>query len=59
MPSRSEHDSPDRQKTPKGEEREAANLPGEGGNVIPVPKKDDVMAALRNVAKANEEDPTD
>jgi hypothetical protein len=39
------------QQTPQDEERDVLNLPGEGGYTIPVPKRGDVMAALRKVAK--------
>lgn len=49
-------DEPDEptQTTPEGEDREAVGLPGEGGAEIPVPKKDDVMDALRKVAKPSD-----
>lgn len=39
------------QTTPEGDERDALNLPGEGGYEIPVPKREDVMDALRKVAR--------
>lgn len=47
---RDERDEPT-QTTPVGEERESLGLPGEGGTTIPVPDRDDVMVALRKVAK--------
>jgi hypothetical protein len=43
------------QTTPEGEDRDDAGLPGEGGLEIPVPKKDDVMNALRKAARASDE----
>jgi hypothetical protein len=39
------------QATPEGDERDDLDLPGEGGNEIPVPRKDDVVRALGTVAK--------
>lgn len=35
------------QTTPKGEDRKKLQLPGEGGTKIPVPARDEVLAALR------------
>ncbi len=40
-----------KQRTPEGPERDAVDLPGEGGVEIPVPEREDVLAALRKVAK--------
>ena len=39
------------QTTPTGGEREAAGLRGTGGTKVPVPKRADVLDALRKVAK--------
>jgi hypothetical protein len=46
-----EKDDEPTQTTPGGDERKALDLPGEGGTEIPVPKRDDVMGALRKVAE--------
>ncbi len=39
------------QVTPGGNERDALDLPGEGGTTIPVPKRGDVFRDLEKVAK--------
>lgn len=39
------------QTTPEGAERDALGLPGEGGYEIPVPKRRDIMDALRKVTR--------
>lgn len=39
------------QTTPEGDERDALGLPGEGGYEIPVPKRKDIMDALRKVTR--------
>jgi hypothetical protein len=39
------------QETPAGDERDDVGLPGEGGTAIPVPRRVEVLAALRKVAK--------
>lgn len=41
----------DTQTTPTGAERDALGLPGEGGYAIPVPKRREVMDALRKVTR--------
>lgn len=40
------------QTTPEGEERDALNLPGKGGRVIPVPSRGAVVDALKKLANA-------
>ena len=40
------------QQTPEGAEREQFNLPGEGGTVIPVPPREQVLRDFEKVAKA-------
>jgi hypothetical protein len=44
------------QTTPEGAERDDLDLPGEGGNEIPVPKKGDVMNSLHKVARKADDD---
>lgn len=49
------------QTTPTGDERKRLphnGLPGEGGTEIPVPKREDVMDALRKAAKVDRNDGT-
>jgi hypothetical protein len=38
------------QHTPEGKERTKLGLPGEGGNEIPVPKRDDFMKNMEKAA---------
>ena len=40
------------QRTPEGAERDRFNLPGEGGTVIPVPPREQVLRDFEKVAKA-------
>lgn len=40
------------QKTPEGAEREALDLPGEGGMEIPVPSREVIEDALAAIAKS-------
>ena len=40
------------QRTPEGAERDGFNLPGEGGTVIPVPPREQVLRDFEKVAKA-------
>ena len=40
------------QRTPEGAERDRLNLPGEGGTVLPVPSREQVLRDFGKVAKA-------
>jgi hypothetical protein len=47
------------QTTPEGDERDAVNLPGEGGHEIPVPSRDEFMRNLEKVAKPKDDEDDD
>lgn len=46
------------QTTPEGAERDRLNLPGEGGTVIPVPPREQVLRDFEKVAKAKPAKPS-
>lgn len=46
------------QRTPEAAERERLNLPGEGGTVIPIPTREQVMGDFEKVAKAKPAKPS-
>jgi hypothetical protein len=46
------------QRTPEGAERDRLNLPGEGGTVIPVPTREQVLRDFEKVAKAKPANPS-